>query len=464
MSQSKSLFPLSPSLDLHSPPKLQKLLGPSFIILGLGLGSGEIILWPYLSSNYGLGLVWAIVIGVTMQFFINMEVERHALIFGESVFVGFARWTRFLPLWFILSTFLGFGWPGIGLSGAVLFSNVFPQFSANSIGIILFLTIGLILTLGKKLYTTVETLQKYLILFGTPAILLLTVYLARGSDWQQLAYGLVGIGNNFNFFPPNLAMASFLGALAFAGAGGNLNLAQSFYVRDKGYGMGKYSSQIKSLITDPKADTNIPLAGRTFPITTQNISRFRKWWRLVNIEHFLVFWGLGLVTMLTLSLLAYVTSFGHPGNPDGINFVITQAKYIGQQTAPVMSVVFLVVTGLMLTATQLTVLDSTSRIITENILLARKKAVAHVSRYYYAILWFQILFGILVFSLGFNQPRELLTLSAVINAFTMFVYSALLFYLNNYRLHPALRPGLLRNLALVFTFLFFGFFCFQTLL
>ena len=85
--------------DLPPTPPFRRLIGPSFIILGLGLGSGEIILWPYLTSNYGLGLVWAIVIGVTMQFFINMEVGRYALIHGESIFVGFARWLRFLPFW-----------------------------------------------------------------------------------------------------------------------------------------------------------------------------------------------------------------------------------------------------------------------------------------------------------------------------------------------------------------------------
>lgn len=459
----KSRFPLAPSQDLPSAPKLHKILGPSFIILGLGLGSGEIILWPYLSSNYGLGLVWAIVIGVTMQFFINMEVERHALIYGESVFVGFARWSKLLPVWFIVSTFMGFGWPGIGLSGATLLSQVFP-YSANFIGILLFILIGLILTLGRQLYATVESLQKYLILLGTPAVFLLTFYLAKPTDWQQLAYGLIGVGHNFNFLPQGIVMSSFLGALAFAGAGGNLNLAQSFYVRDKGYGMGKFAPKITSLITDPKSDTNIALAGVTFPVNTANLNRFRKWWRVVNLEHFLVFWGLGLLTMLTLSLLSYVTSYGHPGNPEGINFVIIQAKFIGAQTLPFLSTAFLLLTGLMLTATQLTVLDSTSRIITENLLLAKNTPIAHVSRYYYSILWLQIIFGILVFSLGFDQPRQLLTLGAVINAFTMFVYSALLLYLNNFRLHPALRPSWLRNTALVFTFLFFGYFCLQTFL
>ena len=51
---------------------LKKLLGPSFIILALGLGSGEVILWPYLVSNYGLGIFWAAVLGISCQYFINI--------------------------------------------------------------------------------------------------------------------------------------------------------------------------------------------------------------------------------------------------------------------------------------------------------------------------------------------------------------------------------------------------------
>src|SRR3989344_936092 len=99
--------------ELPLPPPSRQLLGPSLILLGLGLGSGEVILWPYLSANYGLGIVWAAVVGLTFQFFLNMEIERYTLIKGESIFVGLARRWRHLPWWFIISTLAAFGWPGI---------------------------------------------------------------------------------------------------------------------------------------------------------------------------------------------------------------------------------------------------------------------------------------------------------------------------------------------------------------
>ena len=135
--------------ELPSPPKsFLKILGPSFILLGLGLGSGEIILWPYLVSNFGLGIIWAAVLGITIQFFWNMEIERYTLIMGQSVFVGFKKLFKLLPFWFILSTFLGFGWPGIIASAAKILAHFFKIERFDYLAILLLLIIGIILTLG----------------------------------------------------------------------------------------------------------------------------------------------------------------------------------------------------------------------------------------------------------------------------------------------------------------------------
>ena len=459
-----------PALGIRDLPKalpFKKIIGPSFIILGLGLGSGEVVLWPYMASNYGLGIVWGMLIGITLQFFINMEVGRYALINGESVFVGFARLLKWLPAWFIISTFLGFGWPGIGLYGATLLSEVFHIENIKLLGVIIFVGIGAILSIGKVLYETVENLQKYIIAIGVPFIVILTYYLADFSDIGALALGLVGQGE-FNgepylFLPVGIAMGTFLGALAYAGAGGNLNLTQSCYVRDKGYGMGKYAQKITGLMTGKEESSEINLSGNTFPITDENVSRFNDWWRTINKEHFIVFWALGLFTMLTLSLLAYITTFGQD-NAEGISFVINEASSIAAQTLPMFGTLFLLVAGIMLCATQLTVLDSTSRIITENYLLLRKKTSGNVARVYYIVLWTQVLFGITVFLAGFDQPLTLILLGAMINAFSMFFYTGIMLWLNNRLLDKAVRPKPWRNVVMVLIFLFLGGFCLVTLI
>ncbi|MFH1444604.1 MAG: Nramp family divalent metal transporter [Candidatus Peregrinibacteria bacterium] len=450
---------LSGRKPLPPAPKLRKILGPSFIILGLGLGSGEVILWPYLASNFGLGMAWAILLGITMQFFINMEVTRYALARGESIFVGFAKRWKWLPMWFILSTFLGFGWPGIGLAGATLFAGALGIDNVHALAIGIFLLIGFFLSIGRVLYKSVERLQMIVIGVGVPFIFLLALYLSRSQDVVVLAQGLVGQGEGFWFLPLSVPLATFLGALAYSGAGGNLNLAQSCYVRDKGYGMGRYADRITSVITGDGSAQKISLRGSSFTMTEENLKRWKKWWKVANLEHLLVFWLLGLIAMLLLSLLAYVTTYGSAGNAQGIHFILLEAVAIAQRTLPVFGMLFLLVTGVMLLATQLTVLDSTSRIMTENALLLTRKRTARVSLLYYIILWSQILFGIAVFSLGFDQPRELIVLGAVFNAFAMFIYTGLLLIFNNRALARPIRPSRWRSAVLVATFLFLGFFC-----
>ncbi len=444
---------------LPSAPSLKKLIGPSIILVGLGLGSGEVILWPYLTSNYGLGIIWGMVIGITIQFFINMEVERYALINGESVFVGFARLFSWLPLWFIVTTFLGFGWPGIGLAGATLISDFLGTESIKLVAIAVFVLIGLALSLGSVLYKTVETIIKHIIIIGVPFIVILTLYLASSVDFSDLALGIVGYGKGYRWLPEGIAITSFFAALAYSGAGGNLNLAQSFYVRDKGYGMGAFASKISGLFKND-SENKVELSGQTFDTNNStNIERFKIWWRRINQEHFVIFWLIGLVSMLMLALLAFVTTYGNPGNEEGISFILHEAKFIAMHTLPWIGMLFTFVVGMMLMATQMTILDSTSRIITENILLLRgNDNSAHVGKTYFKVLWAQIIFGIIIFMLGFDQPLVLITLGAIFNAFSMFIYIGLLLWLNH-RLAKPLRPSILRTLVLALAFIFFGTFC-----
>ncbi len=140
---------MSVSTNFPQPIALRKMIGPSFIILALGLGSGEVILWPYLAANYGLGIAWGAVLGITCQFFINMEIERYALVRGESVFVGLAKMSRVWPLWFIASTFIAFGLPGIIAAGAQLLAAVIGVSNYTWLAAGLLIAIGLLLSLGK---------------------------------------------------------------------------------------------------------------------------------------------------------------------------------------------------------------------------------------------------------------------------------------------------------------------------
>lgn len=445
-------------------PRFKKLLGPSFILLGLGLGSGEIILWPYLSSNFGMGIIWAAILGITLQFFINMEIERYSLVRGESIFVGFARKFKYAPLWFIFSTLAGFVWPGIVAASAKLIGTVFGINETHFIAIGMLLLMGLILTLGPILYKTMERFSIWLIGLGVPAIFILTLYLAKPADWSALASGIVGIGAGYNFLPVGIPIASFLAAFAFSGAGGNLNLAQSFYIKEKGYGMGKYGGRITSILTGEIED--IRLEGTRFQMNTENLKRFETWWDLINREHFLVFWATGAFTICLLSLLAYSTVFGSLTPGAGINFVVFEAAAIAKSSAPIIGTLFLIIGGIMLFSTQMTVMDATSRIMSENLLIIKRNKweAKKLPAIYYSFLWAQIAVGIIIFLTNFREPLALLTLEAVINAGAMFIHIGATLFLNLSSLEKEVRTSLPRIIAMLFAFAFFGFFTIKTIL
>lgn len=47
-------------------------MAPPVIAAGVGLAPGEFILFPYIASQVGLVFVWAALVGLATQFFLNM--------------------------------------------------------------------------------------------------------------------------------------------------------------------------------------------------------------------------------------------------------------------------------------------------------------------------------------------------------------------------------------------------------
>ena len=447
---------------LFPPPlSLRKLIGPSFLILALGLGSGEVILWPYLASNYGLGIAWGALIGITFQYFINMEIERYALVKGESVFVGFTKKWSWTPYWFILSTFVGFGLPGIIAASAKVFSAMVGVEDFRFIAILFLLLIGFILSAGKTVYGLMERLTKIVILCGVPFIFLLAIVLSDPQDWFILGRGILGIGEGYRFLPEGIILATFFGAFAYSGAGGNLNLTQSIYGKEEGYGMGKYAQKISGLFKHQTVQ-EMKLEGETFPMNAEAKKNFFGWWRKISLEHALVFWFVGALSIFLLMLLSFVTSFGNPENAQGISFVITEGAAIGSRIFPWVGTLFLLVVSIMLFQTQLGVMDSTSRIMAENaallIMKHKRTQTIALSKIYFSFLWAQIAFGILLFLLGISEPKTLIVLGACLNAVAMFVHVGLVQVLNHHALPKVFRPRVWRKILLAGIFLFFGVF------
>jgi hypothetical protein len=228
--------------------------------------------------------------------------------------------------------------------------------------------------------------------------------------------------------------------------------------------MGKFSGRITNILKG-KAE-EVKLEGTTFECSKENITHFKTWWKRLNIEHGIVFWLTGAITMILLSLLAYSTVFGQSGVETSINFVINEAQVIANKTFPFLGTFFLIMAGVMLFGTQFSVFGSTARIMAENlvILSPNKFKIKNLAKFFYLFLWTQIIAGIIIFALGFTEPLTLVITGAVLNAMSMFIYSGMVLWLNLTKLEKPLKPSLLRTAIVGFAFVFYGGFSIFTII
>src|SRR3712207_2916223 len=89
--------------DMPEPPaNFRHVIGPGIVAAGVGMASGEFILYPYIASQVGLVFVWAAFVGLATQYFLNMEIERYTLATGETALTGFSRYWRHWGLVFAI--------------------------------------------------------------------------------------------------------------------------------------------------------------------------------------------------------------------------------------------------------------------------------------------------------------------------------------------------------------------------
>jgi hypothetical protein len=450
-------------LDLPRVPKLSHVLGPSAIMLGASLGSGETLFWPVLIAQHGWVLYWAFFVGVLTQFFVNTEIQRWTLATGESIFRGFERLHRLWPLSFLVLGFISLGWPGwaasaasVGAIGLGIESLVLDlgavQFDAwRLLGIVLMVLIWLTYQLTPLMYNVVERLQIVLVSLSVVFAIVLFVALGSVDELAKVPGGVASIGA----IPPGSDIAVFLGGLAYAGAGGYLNLSQSLWVREKGYGMGRYQGRIKNPIVgdDPEP---VQRDGFTFPPTVTNLRRWRGWWRLAQLEHFLTF-VVGLLVAATM-LMATAAEYAQGTTDDGVTM---WAEVVAPQVGAFGSALLFVTLFLALLTTEYAIIESFVRNSADIIYeLYGRSAGWSLPRIFWGLLTVFILWGIVILSLpiAIEQPFGLLVISAAMSGVMMWPYTVLLLVVNTCRLPEHTQPGWFRVVTQWWASGFFGYF------
>jgi len=444
------------SQDLPEPIPVRKLLGASVVILATAMGSGEFIIWPYITTQIGIAFLWLAAVGFFMQYVINMEIERYTLATGETAVTGFTRFWKPWGIIFVLGAILPNAFPGWATGGATLFTYLFGFGSAPIIATIVLVATALALTLSPVVYQALEKIQMVLVgiivLFILVAIVVATDAGAWGSAVAQMPASVPRVPGAI----ATLGAATFLGAIAFAGAGGANNLTQSNYIRDKGLGMGGRMPKVVSPITGEEVAA--PSLGYTFPLNEQNMRRWNSWWKVANREHFITFFALGLSILIALSVLVWSTVGLQPNIGEDLVFIEEEAQALGNVIGGWFQSFFLFAGMVVLFSTSIGIMDYVSRLSASELKISffSDSQTITESRIYFTLAWVIAIGGSLILLAGLEAPLVLLIIAASGGGVVMFFYSGMLILLNTRVLPDPIKLKGWRLVVMWITFAIFA--------
>ena len=422
-------LPAIGSRDLPEPLPLRKLFGASVVILATATGSGEFVIWPYITTQIGIAFLWLAIVGFFVQYVMNMEIERYTLATGETAVTGFTRLWKPWGIFFVLGAILPNAFPGWASGGATLFTYLFGFGSVPVIASIVLVATALALTLSPVVYQALEKIQIVLVAVIIVFILVGVVVATELGAWASVVTQMPGSIPAVPGAIATLGAATFLGAIAFAGAGGANNLTQSNYIRDKGLGMGGLMPKVVSPITGE--ETAAPSLGYTFPVTEENMRRWRSWWSLANREHFITFFVIGCSLLIALSVLVWST-VGQRGIGTDLEFINTEAQILGNQIGGWFQAFFLFAGMVVLFSTSIGIMDYVSRLSASELKISYfpGSQVITESRIYFTLAWVIAISGSLILLAGLGEPLVLLIISSSGAGVVMAFYLGLLILLN----------------------------------
>jgi len=451
--------------------RLLGVIGPGAIILGVSIGSGEWLLGPAAFVRYGLTLLWVTAVAAFLQTVFNTELIRYTLYTGEPALAGFMRTRPNSTFWawfYALLYFFQVGWPGWAGAAAGAIFYLFTGRLAGAvdagavywIGAGAFLVCVLILLFGQRIERTLEILNWILVVAILGGLTVLAMVLVAPGVWLDALAGFFGFDLNarsFNFIPAGVDWFLIGAFAAYSGAGGVINLMVSNWARDKGFGMG----QVVGFIPAAIGGHRVPLAhtGSVFPTTAENLSRWRGWWRIIQIDQWGVFFA-GAIVGMGLPAILYVSFLASGTDIRGLAIAAELAGAVRAQAGAVLGFVIALMGAWVLFKTQLDILDGSVRCVTD-ILWTGSPRIRALSRgevrfVYYSLLLIGVIWGLI--TLRLTQPIILLQLGANVAGLVLTIAALHILYVNTRLLPRELRPPLWRRLALVALALFYGFF------
>ena len=442
-----------------------KTIGPGAILLAGSIGGGEWLVGPAVAVQHGTGVFWIATIAIVLQLLLNLEGIRYTLYTGEPVLTGIMRLKPGSGFWgttYIVLTIAQLGVPALaagcaavlfaGFTGAMAQEMDAPVLVNITYGVILF--VAMILLFGGTIERTLEIASWGMIVYIFVFLTTVNVLFVPASHWVKTASGFLQFGH----IPREVDLLLLAALAATAGSGGIGNLAISNLVRDKGMGMGATVGAIGSAFGSK--GVQLSHIGKVFPMTAENMRRWRLWWTYVGLDQ-IVLWAGGCFVGMFLNINLATAIMPAGTQIDGLGAGAYQASYMAEHLWKGFWFLGLLNGFWILLSTHMNNTDGLVRTVTDILWVSsariRTRPGGAVNRIYYGLLLLFTVWGMIAVNWG--SAMTLFKMLALIAGLVLAVAAVQVLRVNTTLLPPELRPTWWRRVAIVICALFYGTFC-----
>ncbi len=438
-------------------------LGPSLIALGISIGSGEWLLGPQAVGQFGfVGVGWGITISAVLQTFYNVEISRSVMATGEAPVVGWGRVPPGYLLWaplgvfVVIFAFIAGGWAASAGQGlyALVHGKVAPSGAEEPRlwAIALLVLVFLMTVFAKRISRSLELANWVMVGAILIGLILIDLFVVPFDVWWEGIRGFVTPAA-----PPAGITATQLGGLAgFTALASGLNWYVMGHYRDKGYGMGYRTGFISGMRGEGQTLRD---GGVTFGDDEANAGRWRRWYRLLLMDQWGIFFIGAMLGMLLPTILMAQSVQLSGQKPTTATVPTFVASALGEEYGRGMFYIALIIGVLILFSTQLGIFEAMVRVTTDaahaNSPKLRRLLDGDPRKFYYPFML--VLLVAISIILHLALPVNLVQWSANMSNLGALIFPFLLIYLN-YKLPKVARPKPWHTVLLVANVLFFGFF------
>lgn len=431
--------------EAHSPPVSfrgrLKYLGPSLIVTGAVIGSGELVLTTSLGAAAGWSLLWWLLLSCWCKSLVQAEMARYTIISGDTYLRAMNRvpgriWRISWPIWLGLIAYL----PGtMGLGGIIGGAGQSLSFVASLAGVsiggvactgIIAVVSSIILSTGS--YRWLERIMLPMVIAFTLSTLICCVAMQFTEYHMSVDDLMSGLTPDFGLFVVLAALA--LSAYGYTGTTSGDISAYTYWCIEKGY-----PSYVGSDRSDPNWETHA-----------------RGWMRVLHTD---VALALIIVTCATVPFYILGAGVLHQMGitPEGNDATISALSNIFTQTLGQWAVwIFSFGAFFILFSTVLSGVGAGGRFIPDYLIEMQFMQRSNLRLRIAIIRWYLAALPIVAFLVYLFIPNfvVLIMVGALTSALFLPIQSGATIWLQANKMDPRIRPRALTRFGLWAIFLF----------